>query len=99
MRVSTIVAIVITVVLTVIIMQNTDEVKFRILFADVYLPKLVMMTAVAVAAFIVGVMAGRPRKTRRVEMHEDADFDEDDRDRRYPRRPNTLSDEDRDYIS
>lgn len=99
MRVSTIAAIVITVLLTVVIMQNTDEVKFNILFADVYMSKLVMMTAIAVASFIVGVMAGRPRKTQRVEMHEDADLDEDDLDRRYQRRNDTLSDEDRDYIS
>ncbi|MDB5000008.1 MAG: hypothetical protein JWR76_1085, partial [Mucilaginibacter sp.] len=31
-------------------MQNTDEVKFTILFSDVYLPKVAVMTAVSVAA-------------------------------------------------
>ncbi len=74
-------------------MQNTDEIKVTLLFTQVYIPKLVIFTAFAVVAFILGVMVGRPRKLKRVEdfdRHEDTDA---------PPKGQTLSDEDRDYIN
>ena len=93
MRISTIFMLVITVLLTVVIMQNTGEIKVTLLFAEVFIPKLVIFTALTVTAFILGVMVGRPRKLKRVEdfeRHEDMDA---------PPKGSTLSDEDRDYIN
>jgi uncharacterized integral membrane protein len=51
MRIKTMVVIFITVLLTVILMQNTEAVKFSFLFSTFYLSKLVMLTAVSVAGW------------------------------------------------
>lgn len=92
MRIKTMVIILITVLLTVVLMQNTEEVKFTFLFSTFYLPKLVMLTAVSVVAFILGILVGRPKKVRSIS----GDFADDD----YSKdKTDTLSDEDRDYIS
>jgi membrane protein YqaA with SNARE-associated domain len=84
--------IVITILLTIVLMQNTDPVRFTILFSDVRMSKLTAMAATAVVGFILGYMVGRPKKARHIapEYHE-GDHDEND--------PNTLSEEDRKYIS
>jgi len=92
MSVKNIIILVMVVLLTVVIMQNTDEVKFTILFSDVYLPKVAVMTAVSVTAFILGVLVGRPKnKKYDIEDYHDNIQKRDD--------SKTLSDEDRDYIS
>jgi uncharacterized integral membrane protein len=92
MSIKNISALVIVVLLTIIIMQNTDEVKFTILFSSVYMSKVPVMTAIAVAAFILGVIVGRPKnKKYNISEHYDELHQHDDK--------NTLSDEDRDYIS
>lgn len=99
MSFKTTLAIIITVGLTILIMQNTDEAVFTILFTDVKLPKLVMLTSVSVSAFILGILVSTPSK-RKVTAHYD-DFDEDEEEDDFPNngRRDTLSDEDRDYIS
>jgi len=95
MRISTILIIIVTILLTIIMMQNTDPVKFTILFTDILMPKVVILTGFSVVAFILGVLAGRPRKVKRIS---DYDYDHDEgSDIRPP--AGTLSDEDRDYIS
>lgn len=95
MRISTIIAIIITVLLTVIIMQNTEPVKFTILFTDVFLPKVVLLTGFSVVAFLLGIWVGRPRKVKRF-----SDYDHENDEGSDIRPPaGTLSDEDRDYIS
>jgi uncharacterized integral membrane protein len=92
MSIKNIVALVIVVLLTVIIMQNTDAVKFTILFSTLYIPKVAMLTAVSVAAFILGVLVGRPKnKKYDIAEYHDSLQDKD--------KPKTLSDEDRDYIN
>jgi uncharacterized integral membrane protein len=91
MSIKTIFVITITILLTIILMQNTDAVKFTLLFTDVYISKLVMMTAVAVVAFILGVLIGRPKKAKYdIGAYHDNIHKND---------PNTLSDEDREYIN
>ncbi|MES2268899.1 MAG: hypothetical protein V4520_19190 [Bacteroidota bacterium] len=85
-------ALVLVVLITIIIMQNTDEVKFTILFSTVYMSKVPVMTGIAVAAFILGVLVGRPKnKKYNIAEHYDELHAGEDK--------NTLSDEDRDYIS
>ncbi|MDB5111001.1 MAG: hypothetical protein JWR67_2115 [Mucilaginibacter sp.] len=92
MSIKTIIAIIITALLTIILMQNTDSVKFTLLFGDVYISKLVVMTAVSVTAFILGIIVGRPKKAKYdIGGYHDSIHKKDD--------TNTLSDEDRDYIS
>jgi uncharacterized integral membrane protein len=92
MSIKTIIIVIITVLLTVVFMQNTDKVPFSFLFSNFYISKLVMMAAVAIVAFIVGVLVGRPKKSKfDIEgYHDNIQRKEDN---------NTLSDEDRDYIN
>ncbi|MEO8885070.1 MAG: hypothetical protein ABI367_03345 [Mucilaginibacter sp.] len=91
MSLKTIIIIVITVLLTTVLMQNTEQVKFTILFTDVYLSKLVVLAAVGLIAFILGVIVGRPKKAKYdIGAYHDQLHKDD---------PDTLSDEDRDYIN
>ena len=60
MRIKTMFIIFVTVLLTIVIMQNTKEVPFSFLFATFYISKLIMLLAVAVVSFIIGIMVGRP---------------------------------------
>jgi uncharacterized integral membrane protein len=89
------ISIIITLALTVTIMQNQEESEFIILFVPVTLSKLVMLTAVSIGSFILGILVSRPRKRQLVTSDEDSPAPDGYTDRR----PNTLSDEDRDYIS
>ncbi|HEK22224.1 MULTISPECIES: hypothetical protein [unclassified Mucilaginibacter] len=92
MSIKNIIALIIVVLLTVVFMQNTDEVKFTILFSSVYLSKVAMLTAVAAFAFILGVLVGRPKnKKYNISEHYNDIHGKDN--------PDTLSEEDRDYIS
>ncbi|HEY0244896.1 MAG TPA: hypothetical protein VGC01_04980 [Mucilaginibacter sp.] len=91
MSIKTIIIIIITVLLTIVLMQNTDAVKFTLLFTTVYISKLVMMTAVSVVAFILGILVGRPKKAKYDIGGYHDNIHKGDAD--------TLSDEDREYIS
>lgn len=92
MRIKTMFIILVTVLLTVVIMQNTKEVPFNFLFATFYVSKLVMLLTVAIASFIVGVLVGRPGRPKYVPGR-DQEMNES------KTKPDTLSQEDRDYIS
>ena len=92
MSIKTIFIVVVTILLTAAFAQNTDKVPFAFLFANFYVSKLGLMATVAVVAFILGIMAGRPKKAKfDIEGYHDNIHKKED--------PNTLSDEDRDYIS
>lgn len=92
MRIKTMFIIFVTVLLTVVIMQNTKEVPFSFLFATFYVSKLVMLLTVAIVSFIVGVLVGRPGRPKYIQGR-DEDVEE------LKTKPDTLSKEDRDYIS
>lgn len=92
MSIKTIFIIIITILVTVILMKNTDEVHFWI-FGPTYVPKLAVLGVMFALGFIAGFMAGRPRR-KPADPHEpeiQKNFDASDRDQ--------LSDEDREYIS
>lgn len=61
MSAKTIFIIVITVLVTIILMKNTDEVTFW-LFGDTSVPKLAVLGCMFGLGFAVGFAAGRPRK-------------------------------------
>jgi len=86
------VIIIITVLLTVVIMQNTDEVLFKFLFSKFYISKLVVMLIVAIIGFIIGVLIARPGKPKYIpgQVEEPGN---------HKKTSDTLSDEDRDYIN
>jgi len=92
MRIKTIVIILVTILLTVAIMQNTGQIPFAFLWMHFYISKLFVMLLVAIIAFVLGVMVGRPR--RRFIPGSDAGEANEHHDK-----PNTLSDEDREYIN
>jgi ABC-type uncharacterized transport system fused permease/ATPase subunit len=91
MRIKTIIIIVITILLTVVIMQNSQKVKFTVLFSDFYISNLLMLLVVAIAAFILGWLVGRPKKPIKLGSDDSgSDLNKNDH--------NTLSSEDREYI-
>ncbi len=92
MRITTMLIIIITILLTIVLMQNTDPVRFTILFTDVRMSKLSAMATTAVVGFILGYMVGRPKRAREIApQYREDDKDDDDFD--------TLSEEDRKYIT
>lgn len=96
MSFKTVSIVVISVLVTVVLMNNTDEIDFW-LFGNARIPKLAILGAMFAAGLIVGYMLGRPRKKVLI----------DDRDEPIPATGQAytnresidqLSDEDRDYI-
>jgi uncharacterized integral membrane protein len=92
MRIKTIIIVLIAILLTIVIMQNTDKVWFNILFFKTYTSKLYVVLPVAVVAFILGWLIGRPKKAIRLGGDTDSHHPDDDQ-------PSTLSKEDREYIN
>ena len=84
MKFKTIVIVVLTVLVTVILMKNTDEIDFWI-FGDARIPKLAMMGAMFLCGCIVGYLLSRPSKKLQPEGEKEAE-------------PSQLSDEDREFI-
>lgn len=70
MRAKTIFIIVVTVLVTVILMKNTDEVSFWI-FGNRYVPKLAVLGVMFGTGLILGYLAGRPRKKNEEELADD----------------------------
>lgn len=92
MRIKTIIIILITVLLTIVLMQNTGTVYFNFLWATFSMSKLFMLALVAVIAFVLGVLVGRPKRIKRLGGDlTDIDLEKGNHD--------TLSDEDREYIN
>lgn len=105
MNFKTIIIIILSVLITVIFMQNTDEVLFKILWTEIYVSKLLMMLIVTLFGFTIGLIIAKPKKKTPINQHTDAGKNvpleinnTDDQDDIYPDK-NKLSDEDRDYIS
>jgi uncharacterized integral membrane protein len=92
MRIKTIVIILVTILLTVTIMQNTGTMWFKFLWMQFSVSKLFVMLLVAIIAFILGWMMGRPK--RRFNLGGPADETDE-----HTGKTDTLSEEDRDYIN
>lgn len=90
----TITIIILSVLLTIFLMVNNDAVSFDfIIWKDVQLSKLIVIGVCILIGFILGFIAGRPRKTYT------SYNDEIERGYNEQQPKSNLSDEDRDYIS
>jgi len=87
MSAKTIFIIIVSVLVTIILMKNTDEVNFW-LFGDTSVPKLAVLGVMFLSGAVVGFMLGRPRR-RNTDSEELGEAPAE----------RTLSQEDRDYIS
>lgn len=84
--------IALTVVLTVILMNNNEEMSFWI-FGEAKVPKLGVLAGVFFIGWLIGFLMGRPKTTPKITDENYAEVDE-------IRPKNTLlSQEDQDYIS
>lgn len=99
MRVKTIFLLAVAIVLTILIMQNNEPAKFNILFfSGAYVSKLSVLLFVAVASFAAGIVIAQPKKYK-IDTHRYEGDEDDEEEQTRPTKTNTLSDEDRDYIS
>lgn len=89
----TITIIILTVLLTIFLIDNNDSVSFDfILWKDVQLSKLAVIGICILIGFTLGFLAGRPRKTY-------SSYNDEVERSQAMEQKSTLSDEDRDYIS
>jgi putative membrane protein len=93
MRSKTIFIIIFTALFTIFLMMNTDAVKFDFIFFEKEISKLVVVGVFTLLGFILGYWAAKP-KTVVSTYDQKFDNDPESTDQR-----NTLSAEDRDYIS
>lgn len=91
MRIKTLFIIVATILLTIVIMQNNQDVTFSILFWNPRFSILIMLAITAIISLIIGLMLGRPRRATFDDSHPSMDNPTGSK-------PDTLSDEDKDYI-
>ncbi|WAC40627.1 LapA family protein [Pedobacter sp. SL55] len=94
MKAKTIFIVIVTVLLTIFLMDNKDAVDFNFIFVDdVPVSKLAVIGICILIGFVLGFLVGRPRKTY-------SSYN-DEIEGNYPAEQpkSTLSDEDRDYIS
>jgi hypothetical protein len=95
MNFKTILIIVISVLVTVVLMNNTDEIDFW-LFGEARIPKLTILGSMFGLGLIVGFLVGKTGKKNVIDPYEDKNFPA--KDRLDTGAENTLSEEDRDYI-
>ncbi len=84
--------ILVTALITIVLVQNSDAVYFKFLWGKFQMSKLIMMAIVGIVCFILGILVGRPSNIKKL----GADYIEGEHERNNP---GTLSDEDREYIS
>ncbi|TDG36321.1 DUF1049 domain-containing protein [Pedobacter changchengzhani] len=88
----TIFIIILTVLLTIFLMVNTEPVDFDFLVTTLSVSKLLVIGICILVGFIIGFVAGRPRKTVK-------SYDDEIEKNLQNLKKNELSDEDRAYIS
>ncbi len=96
MSFKTIFIIVISVLVTVILMNNTDEIDFWI-FGEARIPKLTILGSMFGTGFLVGFLAGRPRKKSPL-VADTGLAARENQPAPHTETRGELSDEDREYI-
>jgi uncharacterized integral membrane protein len=106
MSLKTIIIIILSVLVTIVFMQNTDEVLFKFLWNDIYLSKMIMMIAILLIGFVAGMIVARPRKKSNSVNYSETQKNvpleinnPESSDYQQPNQKNTLSDEDREYLN
>lgn len=89
----TIFVILITVLVTVVLMNNMEEINFWF-FGITRIPKLAVLGSMLAIGFVFGFLAGRPKRKERQLNDPATDAPEEEEGYR-----SKLSDEDREYIS
>ncbi len=93
MSTKTISIIILTALLTIFLMVNTEPVDFDFLVTTIPVSKLLVIGVCIIIGFIIGFVVGRPRKTL-------SSYDDEIERKNQPAgNKKELSDEDRDYIS
>lgn len=92
MKAKTIFIIILTALITVFLMLNTDPVDFNFLVSEVPVSKLLVIGICTLIGFVLGYLAARPKT---VVSSYDTKFD----DNEEIEHKDPLSKEDRDYIS
>ena len=93
MRAKTLILILIAVLLTMFIMQNSQVTGFTVFFTKANLSTQTVLATVAVLSFVVGTSVGTKRK-KQPQVNGDDDYTNLDE------KPSSgLSDEDKDYIN
>lgn len=90
----TIFIIVTSVLVTIILMNNTEEIDFW-LFGVTKIPKLVVLGTMLGIGFIFGAIAARPKSKKHEPSYREPEFEITE----HEDKTTGLSDEDRDYIS
>ncbi|PWS25988.1 hypothetical protein DHW03_18220 [Pedobacter yonginense] len=92
MTTKTIFIIILTALLTIFLMVNTEPVDFNFLVTTVAVSKLLVIGICIIIGFIIGFIVGRPRKTL-------TSYDDEIQKNHPDANKKALSDEDREYIS
>ncbi|WP_432714597.1 hypothetical protein [Pedobacter sp.] len=93
MRTKTIFIILFTAIFTIFLMINTDAVNFDFIFFEKRISKLLVVGVFTLLGFILGYWAAKPKTVVSTYDHK---FDDESENTDHR---NTLSPEDRDYIS
>ncbi|MET4083817.1 putative membrane protein [Pedobacter sp. UYP30] len=88
----TIFIIILTVLLTIFLMGNTDAVNFKFLWIDFEMSKLLVIGICVLFGLIIGYILAKPKKVV-------SSYDDDIEHEQKKIDKNELSDEDRDYIN
>jgi uncharacterized integral membrane protein len=106
MNFKTIIIIILSVLVTIVFMQNTDEVLFKFLWNDIYLSKMIMMIAILLIGFVAGMIVARPRKKLTPANYSETQKNvpleinnPESSNYQQPEQKSTLSDEDREYLN
>jgi putative membrane protein len=94
MRPKTIIIIILTVLITVFLMINTDAVEFDFIFGKGQISKLLVVGVCTFIGFVLGYVAGRPRTV--ISTYDDKPGEHDNISSASK---DGLSEEDREYIS
>ena len=97
MSFKTIFIIVVSVLVTIILMNNTDEINFW-LFGNARIPKLAILGLMFGLGLIIGFIAGRPGKNYEKNSNNDSESLPQNGTDNSDKEPDFLSDEDREYI-
>ena len=97
MSFKTIFIIVTSVLVTIILMNNTDEINFW-LFGNARIPKLAILGLMFGLGLIIGFMAGRPGKNSQKISGNNSEHLPFTNSELNVKEPDLLSDEDREYI-